>query len=260
MIIAVSDVHLGYEKCNKEDFLRFIEMCDLNLSETDHLVLVGDILDFWRRNNATLVMENEEILSKLGSLKTKVHYVAGNHDYYMLRLNERYAGNYPFTVSRSLRLEDGGNKFYFIHGYKLEVLANLEPLSIEMYEEFSEKMCFVEDTFGWFAGHLWDLIKNGPSIRIRITIAIKRSLNKRKNIDKIHNFAVSPAAYVLLGMKPEERLVFGHTHKPFINKAGTVANAGSWIDEGLSKELQNAYVKISGGKMELKVFNEGNFP
>lgn len=259
MIIAVSDAHLGYEKCNKEDFLRFIEMCDLSLSETDHLVLAGDILDFWRRNNTALVMENEEILSKLGSLKTKVHYVAGNHDYYILRLNERYAGNYPFTISRSLRLEDGGNKFYFIHGYELEVMANLEPLSVEAYEEFSEKMCFAEDNFGWFAGHLWDLIENRGGIFMRAR-EIKKVPSKRKNIDKTYNLATSPAAYVLLGMKPEERLVFGHTHRPFINKNGTVANAGSWVDEGLSKKFQNTYVKISGGKMELKVFNEKNFP
>lgn len=260
MIIAVSDVHLGYEKCNKEDFLRFIEMCDLSLSQTDHLVLAGDILDFWRRNNAALVVENEEILSKLGNLKAKVYYVAGNHDYYMLKLNERYAGNYPFMVSKSLRLEDGGNKFYFIHGYELEALANLEPLSIEMYEEFSEKMCFVEDTFGWFASHLWDIIKSGPSIRTRTTIAVKRSLNKRKNTDKIHNLATSKAAYVLLGMKPDERLVFGHTHMPFINREGTVANAGSWVDDERSEKSQNMYIKISNGKMELKVFNEKNFP
>ncbi len=259
MIIAVSDVHLGYEKCNKEDFLRFMEICNLSLSQTDHLVLVGDILDFWRRNNAALVIENEDILSEIGILKAKVHDVVGNHDYYMLNLNERYAGNYPFTVSKSLRLEDGGNKFYFIHGYELEVLANLEPLSIEMYEEFSEKMCFAEDTIGWFASHLWDLIGGGPSIRTRTTIAIKRSLNKRKNVDKIYNLATSPAAYVLLGMKPYERLVFGHTHIPFINEKGTVANTGSWVSDGRSKE-QNTYVKILNGKMELKVFDEKNFP
>lgn len=259
MIIAVSDVHLGYEKCNKEDFLRFIEMCGLCLSKEDYLVLVGDILDFWRRNNAALVIENEEILSKLGRLKARVHYVAGNHDYHMLKLNERYASNYPFTISKSLRLENGGNKFYFIHGYELEVLANLEPLSIEMYEEFSEKMCFAEDTIGWFASHLWDVIKSGPSIRTRATIAIKRSLNKRKSNDKIYNLATSPAAYVLLGMKPDERLVFGHTHIPFINIEGTVANTGSWVNDGRSKE-QNTYVEISDGKMELKIFNEENFP
>lgn len=259
MIIAVSDVHLGYEKCNKEDFLRFMKMCDSDLSETDHLVLVGDILDFWRRNSAALVVENEEILSKLGRLKAKVHYVVGNHDYHMLKLNERYAGNYSLTISKSLRLEDGENKFYFIHGYELEVLENLEPLSVESYEEFSDKMCFVEDNFGWFVGHLWDLIKSGPSIQTRTSIAAKRFMNRRKNIDKIHDLATSPAAYILLGMKPDERLVFGHTHIPFINRKRTVANIGSWVNDGRS-EKQNMYVKILNGKMELKVFNEENFP
>lgn len=84
-----------------------------------------------------------------------------NHDYYLLKLNERYAGNYPFSISKSLRLEDGGKKFYFIHGYELEVLANLEPMSIEDYENFSEKMCFVENVIGGLASRLWSLVEKG---------------------------------------------------------------------------------------------------
>jgi len=53
---------------------------------------------------------------------------------------------------------------------------------------------------------------------------IMKAPNKRGNMDKIYKLATSKAAYVLLGMKPDERLMFGHTHRPFINRAGTVAN------------------------------------
>ena len=55
-------------------------------------------------------------------------------------------------------------------------------------------------------------------------------------------------------MKSDERLVFGHTHGPFINNEKTVANTGSWINELESKEYQNSYVEISEGNMELKFF------
>ncbi len=251
MIVVVSDVHLGYEKCNKSDFLRFL---DTNISKgVDHLVILGDLLDFWRFNNARIVVENADVLSKIVRLNVKnIHYVIGNHDYYMLKLNERYAGNYPFTISRSLRLEDGGNKFYFIHGYELEVLANLEPMSIEEYEKFSEMMCFTEDVIGWFASHVWDIVEGAESIAKHLK-NMKKSPHDRKDIDKVYRLAVSEAAYVLLGMKPDEKLVFGHTHRPFITKKRNVANTGSWLSE-LKKEYQNSYVEISNGDMKLKFF------
>lgn len=255
MITVVSDIHIGFDRCNKEDFLRFLDTC--NTADIDHLVLLGDILDFWRRNNAQVVVEkeNEKILAKLSNLNVKnIYYVVGNHDYYLLRLNERYAGNYPFSISKSLRLEDGGRKFYFIHGYELEVLANLEPLSIESYEKFSEKMCFTEDVLGWFASHLWDLPEKRGGVWKQTGI-MKKPPYERKDIDKVYNLAVSKAAYMLLGMKRDENLVFGHTHRPFINKEGTVVNTGSWVDEPeLSKEYQNSYVEISDGKIKLKYF------
>lgn len=251
MIIAVSDVHLGYEKCNKNDFLRFLARCDS--MDIDHLVLLGDIIDFWRRNNAKIATENADILAKIADLNVKkIHYVPGNHDYYLLKLNERYEENYPFTVSKFLRLEDGGSKFYFIHGYELEVLANLEPLSIENYEKFSEKMCFTEDVLGWFASNLWSILERGDSIGGRIS-AMKKTPHERKDIDKVYNLAVSEAAYMLLGMKPGEKLVFGHTHRPFLTKKRNVVNTGSWVDE-LSKNAQNSYVEISKGEIELKFF------
>ena len=89
MIIAVSDVHLGCKTSNRESFLRFLEKCDT--PAIDHLVLLGDILDFWRRNNSAVIMENEAILEKLASLRAKnVHYIVGNHDYLIMRISKRY--------------------------------------------------------------------------------------------------------------------------------------------------------------------------
>jgi len=48
MIIVISDVHLGDEKCNRESFQRFVSF--LAKQEIEHLVLLGDVLDFWRRS------------------------------------------------------------------------------------------------------------------------------------------------------------------------------------------------------------------
>ena len=268
MILVVSDVHLGYEKCNKKDFCKFLDNYkDKNI---DHLVLLGDLFDFWRRKNSEIIIENEDILEKLSKLNAKnIHYIVGNHDYYMLKLNERCDNNFPFTVSKFLRLKDAEKTFYFIHGYEFEVL-NLEPITLEEYEGFSEAMCFNEDIVGGIEGDSWDLAQKAKSEieetfnKVKeVFVKMESFKNQMKNdprdrldsldeTKKIYKFATSPGKYFLLGMKPDERLVFGHTHGPFINKEKTVANTGSWIDELKEKKFQNSYVEINNGIMELK--------
>jgi len=264
MIIVVSDVHLGYDKCNYNAFASFLNKC--NSSSIDHLVLLGDLFDFWRSNNAHIVMAKRyaEIFDRLGNLAIKnIHYIVGNHDYYMLRLNERYEKEYgttvfPFTIRPSLRLHDNGSSFYFIHGYELEVLLNLKPLDIEHYETLSDHMCFGGDVVGGVASNMWDIIQKLDAKR-RFT-DLNKVPHERKTIDNIEEFAKSKGVYMLLGMKPDEKLVFGHTHKPFINDDRTIVNTGSWVNETSNKQSQNTYVKISKGQMELKRFDEKNFP
>lgn len=287
MIIAVSDVHLGYDKCNYDAFCSFLDQCTKSKSKIDKiddLVLLGDILDFWRCNNGRIVMDKRstELFNKLRDLKEpRIHYVVGNHDYYMLRLYERYENEcqkeqyekgdnrivspLPFRVSRSLRLRDDAGTVYFMHGYQLDVLANLEPLDIESYEKLSDHMCFGFDVTSGIASYLWDII-HGRGIQKKF-LDLEKEPHKReivvngktiKIIDEIKKLANSKGAYILLGMKPDDKFVFGHTHDPFMD--GTIANTGSWVNETSNEESQNTYVKISNGKMELKRFDEKNFP
>lgn len=273
MILVISDVHLGYDGCNKEDFLAFLE--GYQNTEIDHFVILGDLFDFWRRKNLEIITENKDILEKLTNLKAEnIHYVVGNHDYYMLKLNERYENNFPFEVKKFLRLEDGGKKFYFIHGYEFEVL-NLEPMTLEEYEGFSEAMCFNEDIVGGIEGDGWDLAQKTKSEVKGLFDGIKKAFvhiesfkeqmkenprDRLKSLDetkKIYNLATSQSKYFLLGMKPDEILIFGHTHGPFINDENTVANTGSWVNELKQKEYQNSYIEINNGEMELKFWPKG---
>ena len=140
MIIVVSDIHLGYNKCNKDLFDEFIDSKLTKLDKTDRLILLGYLFDFWRKNCVEVTVEfqqdsiagglstNKEgiITKKLYDLQkqTQVHYVIGNHDYSILYFSER-ADCFPFPVLRNLHLsvEGNGKKFYFTHGYEFEVLA-----------------------------------------------------------------------------------------------------------------------------------------
>ena len=84
MIIAVSDLHLGDLASNRTGFLSFIEdflkpKCD----EITDLVLLGDILDLWRRNCSRVILDNLDILNDVCSLGFHIHYIVGNHDFIM---------------------------------------------------------------------------------------------------------------------------------------------------------------------------------
>jgi len=174
MIIAVSDVHLGYNKCNKLAFNSFLDKC-VSRPEVNYLVLLGDILEIWRRNNVSVALENEDIFMKLQSLNTQVHYIVGNHDYLMLKWYQSFPEDYPFRVSKFLRLQDDNSEFYFMHGYELEVLTNLEPLTIEAYEKTSEALCqLTEAFFGSVLSTLWETLR----MQIKRWIEEERRLNQ----------------------------------------------------------------------------------
>ncbi|MGA2523825.1 MAG: hypothetical protein ABSF65_06690, partial [Candidatus Bathyarchaeia archaeon] len=52
-------------------------------------------------------------------------------------------------------------------------------------------------------------------------------------------------------VQANEVLVFGHTHRPFVNKDENLANTGSWVT---TVPIHNTFVRIEGGKPKLFVF------
>ena len=80
MIVVVSDVHLGYSGADTY-FLDFLESF-IAKERVDHLVMAGDIIDFWRRSIDNVLAESKQICQVLEHLtrKTALHYICGNHD------------------------------------------------------------------------------------------------------------------------------------------------------------------------------------
>ena len=76
--IAISDVHLGHdENCDREAFMSFLkELEEPNrniegLGSSDsikHLVLMGDIIDFWRGLNERILLDNIDVLQRINGL------------------------------------------------------------------------------------------------------------------------------------------------------------------------------------------------
>ena len=263
MIIAVSDVHLGHYKSDVSAFRDFINNRVSKLTPEDDFVLLGDIFDFWRRKNVDVLLENEEVLTKILNLDAKVHYVVGNHDYHMLKIRERFPDKYcSFKGSgKYLRLENDKSKFFFTHGYELDIWANYEPFTIEEYEMISENLCRAENMGGDIISNIWALIeKILKRPRLHELVMEKppeerKSLKRKKGIlpytvnhtDELKKFACSEVRNIFLGLESGEKLIFGHTHRPFVK--GDTGNTGSWV-KGLP--AHNTYIEIDNGKMELK--------
>jgi predicted phosphodiesterase len=52
-------------------------------------------------------------------------------------------------------------------------------------------------------------------------------------------------------VQPVEVLIFGDTHRPFMNKAENLINTGSWIT---TDSIHNTFVRLESGKPRLFVF------
>jgi UDP-2,3-diacylglucosamine pyrophosphatase LpxH len=248
-VVVTSDQHLGYANADKTAFNAFLDNVSQR-SDVTHLVLLGDLVDMWRRDASGVFLENHDTVAKILNIKSKgvqVYCVAGNHDYHVLDLNRP---SYPLQFTKEVNLTDGGVNYRLVHGYEFDP---------EQKVPFMAFLCRVmSDTEGALESNLWvdfnhlnsvfskiepsfvkeDLAKMSDRLRRRPEDRLKDSL------DKI-NLAACKA------VKPGEVLIWGHTHAPFINKAENVVNTGSWVKDAA---VHNTYVELSGGKPRLFVF------
>ncbi|SFM83501.1 UDP-2,3-diacylglucosamine diphosphatase [Methanolobus profundi] len=265
-IIAVSDVHLGMDGARKDDFTEFIHRVkDMG---ADHLVLLGDIIDIWRRDFTKAVIECSEPLNALNDIldDTQVHYVVGNHDYYMLRLSEKLKENFPFEVEKTTVIKSMNKEFFFFHGYQLEVLCNPHYKSMQTYEKFSEQMCLAGDDEGDIADAAWKIYQAGRAyidklkrLPENIYAAFdsmgnppeKRLRGKHDALGSIKDLAGASTRHYLLSIRPEQYMIYGHTHEAYVDKRNMVANTGSW---GFGKDEKLEYIEIANDEVELKEF------
>lgn len=267
-IVVVSDVHLGMKEAKTDKFVEFLDF--LKTKNVEHLVLLGDIIDIWRRDFTKAIIECSESLTHLNDMKdkTKVHYIVGNHDYYLLRLSEIFGENFPFEIKKSTVIKSKDQDFFFFHGYQLEVLCNPYYKSMKTYETFSEHMCLAGDDTGNAADKLWKSIQTHSSLWDSLKkfpenprAALKsmmeppetriRNVHKHNVIEPIEELARAKTRHFLLSIRPEQYLIYGHTHHPYVEEENKVANTGSW---GFGEEKKLDYIEIIDDVVNLKEF------
>lgn len=147
-IIAVSDIHLGYEYADRESFNGFLDDLMKDATVTD-LVLLGDVVDMWRRDASGVFLENRDTFDRLAALKERmnVHYVSGNHDYHTLQLKNHH---YPFAFRPDLLLAGEKEKYRFVHGHQFDD---------QQHEPLMEALCrTLSDAAGDFESGVWAML------------------------------------------------------------------------------------------------------
>ena len=250
LIIAVSDTHIGYSKCNRADFARFLDWVTLQDDVTD-LVLAGDILEFWRRDMIAVTMESADIIARLIAMYKggmNVHYIAGNHDY-MVRHLKIFPNRFKFSTK--VELKEDGVDYTFIHGWELDPDQN---------DVFFDAICYSDDTWGRRADRIWDVYLkwiDNPQKRAAEWLRqwwAKRDMEKMMEPPEergfTNEFATSAVDSVIV---EDDMLICGHTHSPCIIESKKYVNCGSWVCDGKS-QLYNTYITIDENEIQLRRF------
>ena len=249
-VVVTSDHHLGYANSDKMAFNAFLdELAQEN--DLTHLVLLGDVVDMWRRDAAGVFLEHHDTVAKLLALKAKgvqVFYVAGNHDYHVVDLVNPA---YPFKFLKELSLTDGQFNYRFVHGYEFDPEQKIPLMAF---------LCRVmSDQGGAFESNLWVdfhsanniLSKMDPSFVKADLAKVAQRLHQRPE-DRLKESLNKINLTACKDVKPGEVLIFGHTHVPFVNKEENVANCGSWVKDA---NPYDTYVELSDGKPRLYIFS-----
>ena len=260
--------------------------------ECNRFIIVGDFFDMWRRDSVGVMIEHAEIIEKLIQIekkkKIKLHFVVGNHDYYLRNLEQH---GYPFQFLKDeliLNSKNNGDKYEyrFCHGYEFD----MNELKF-LFDFF----CFSDDNLGEFYSSTWQVLRiitkqcklNPICIYKKLTLA-KEKWKKAEDRFGRHITVFDNHGNIIIHQpykdgnfpKTEKRalnhakqsldknnklfLVFGHTHKPFIYedpiKKINIANTGSWVVEDFGNDdipktlIPNTFIELFQGKFNLYTF------
>jgi len=126
--IFISDIHLGTRDCKAEQLLDFLKN-----NKTETLYLVGDIIDgwriqqnkwFWDQSHSNVVQQ----ILKLAKHKTRIVYVAGNHDEFLRPLIPYNIGFGDIEIVNQIEHNGiDGKRYLVIHGDMFDGISSLAP-------------------------------------------------------------------------------------------------------------------------------------
>lgn len=238
MVYFFSDVHLGLgsresDRAREAMLLRFF---DAIAPDCTHLVIVGDLFDFWFEYKTVAPKYFFRTLSALDEMRkrgVRIDYVMGNHDFGHQHF---FADELDIPIHHDdVTFTLNGKKFYIAHGdgkayndtgYLIlkKILRN--KLSIKLFQ-------YLHPDIG-----IWLASRSSHASRLYTD---DKDFSRR---DGLRDFAKRMIEkgfdYVIMGHKHESRVEeFG---------SGTYINLGHWLS------MPATYARFDGEKVELRTF------
>jgi UDP-2,3-diacylglucosamine hydrolase len=238
-IVVVADAHLGQVPTAGAG--AFHEFLDCVPQLGDHLLINGDLFDFWFEYGAVIPRKHFTTVARLQALRARdipITFVGGNHD--------RWGGDFltrdlgiAFYPGRA-ELELAGRRAFVAHGdglteqhwsASLMHRVTRHPLTIAAFRALHPSVGF------WIAhklsGHLADSTKD-PAVLARAARA------------------QAEYARALLEQRPDLALVIlAHTHRPTVETlpdGRAYLNPGAWLDGG-------RYAIVTREEVQLRTFS-----
>jgi UDP-2,3-diacylglucosamine pyrophosphatase LpxH len=232
--IFISDVHLGTPGCRAEHLLEFLRQ-----TESDHLYLVGDIVDGWQMKRRWYWHQshNDVVQKVLRKARkgTRVTYVAGNHDEALRHFLGLAFGGIEIR-DECVHVTADGRRLLVTHGDLFDAVVQrarwlarlgdaLYGLALKLNRWFNHMTARLGWSYWSLSQFLKHRVKNAVSYMTDFEEALAHEA-RRRGLDGV---------------------VCGHIHRAEIREIGGVlyCNDGDWV------ESLTALVELESGELRL---------
>ena len=234
----ISDAHLGLgnageERAKEDRLIAFIDHCR---NSSDYLFILGDLFDAWFEYRTVIPKGYHRLFTALENLRTagtEIHYLTGNHDFWM---RDFFSANLGIILHReSFAMRIGTTSFFLHHGdglavrdlgYRILKPILRNPVSVWLYT--------------WLHPDIGIPLARSSSKKSRVYTAAK----EYGETDGMRRYAERKIN------EGSDIVVMGHRHLPVSETigSGTYINLGDWI-------THNTYAEFDNGGIALKTWH-----
>lgn len=217
--IVISDVHLGTKMSRPDALLEF-----LRDTESDHLYLVGDIIDGWAMGSRFFwPQEHNDVIQKLlrkARKGTRVTYLPGNHDEFLRSFGEHDLGNIRL-VDTCIHHGADGRRYQVMHGDQFDMVIKHAKWLAHIGSWAYDVLISLNVCVSWWRRHLglrpWSL---SAWAKYRVKSAVNFIGDFEENLA---GYAESHGC---------DGIICGHIHHANIRSIGRVTymNSGDWVE------------------------------
>ena len=213
--IVMSDFHLGSNKSNTKEIVRFLG--ELVKFPPHRLILAGDVFELWSTNYKNIGANEHRVItlvSELSEKGTKIVYIPGNHDRAFWAFSKFTFGK--IKIRNEYIVRRGHKKYLVMHGDEFDAFTrNHVVISI-----------LLDQLYVW-------LVKINSFLRVfsRKKDSLSADKHSKKYAEMVARIKKLAVAYAR--SRKLDGIVIGHSHWPELELQPddiVYANSGDWID------------------------------